>query len=536
MSRKNFVSCLTAIIIALTLVFSSTQTAFANEEADKHNVQGEKYYNEKKYDEAIKEFNAAIAIEPNTAGYHSNLGAAYLESKNYEAAITECQSAIAIEPNTALYHNNLGVAYSEFKIENYKEAISELNTAINLDPNEPLFYYNRAKIYNEKGQHEEWNIALDESKKKEIEVQEKNEEANESLFSSLKRNAGSVSERMAEQIHQIRPFTLTTYEEKYDKAMKDFMTAGKMYFNKKDYDKAKDAFNRAIIADDLVVQLHIDELNDKDEEHPVYMIAPHDNEAARDVIKGEAYFWLGEVESRLTEKNLSTWQDGIGKYDEAVRLGFVEDFVFIARGRAKYELKDYQAAVKDLTTAIEIDATHAEAYKWRAETYFNLTPPDFEKARDDFQKYLDFDGKNLDEETKAVYEDKIDKCEKAIRNNSFAEKLGIGEADIPLIMLIVVIIFDCIATSIQRRHAGNFTVRRTVIYTFIVPAVISILIVIGDVLFGIRDWMIGFFILVGIIHIIKQIQSSEITYDLNWITDDLQGVKDWIIKNLPKGR
>ncbi|MBR2519075.1 MAG: tetratricopeptide repeat protein [Selenomonadaceae bacterium] len=203
---------------------------------------------------------------------------------------------------------------------------------------------------------------------------------------------------------------------KSSEAKKDFLKAGILYLKASEYEDAAKALNDAL---------------DVDKDY------------------GEAYYWLGEVETCLTEKNLSNEQEAIAKFDEAIRLGFTEDFVYTARGRAKYAMKDYDGAIKDFDKAIEVDVNHAEAYARRGETYFTLANPDYEQAQDDFQKYLELAGKNLDEETKELYEDKIKKCENAIRSsdptekiNEAADKLGVGDVNYLLKFLIVVMILE----------------------------------------------------------------------------------------------
>jgi tetratricopeptide (TPR) repeat protein len=85
-------------------------------------------------DAAIREFQAAIGINPNYANAHYNLGNAFCRTRNMDAAIQEFQEAIRINPNDAMAHINLGAAFASRG--NLDAAIQEFQEGLRINPND----------------------------------------------------------------------------------------------------------------------------------------------------------------------------------------------------------------------------------------------------------------------------------------------------------------------------------------------------------------------------------------------------------------
>eukprot|EP00729_Bicosta_minor_P005724 gene5724-26596_t len=86
----------------------------------------------------------------------------------------------------------------------------------------------------------------------------------------------------------------------------------------------------------------------------------------------------------------------MGKHDEAQRSYSIalqlsknkSSHAFSRRASAHIELKNWQAAAKDATAALEIDGNDAEAYTARAQAYFQNE--NYEQAAADFESALNF--------------------------------------------------------------------------------------------------------------------------------------------------
>lgn len=170
--RNNLFLHLATIFIALVLVILPTQAVSANEESDKHNSQGNDYYESKKYDDAIKEYTAAIAIENDNPIYYNNRGWAYFNSSKVDEALVDFNKTIQLDPDYANAYSGRASVYlnkgetDEAKInfkraaliyidrKNYDDAEDELNSAIEADNNYGEAYYYLGLIENRRNNYQ----------------------------------------------------------------------------------------------------------------------------------------------------------------------------------------------------------------------------------------------------------------------------------------------------------------------------------------------------------------------------------------------
>lgn len=92
------------------------------------------------YEEAIKDFNKAIELNPNISEAYNNRGNAKNNLKQYEEAIKDYDKAIELNPNNLDAYNNRGSAKAI--LMQYKEAIKDFDKAIKLKDNNAQAYLN----------------------------------------------------------------------------------------------------------------------------------------------------------------------------------------------------------------------------------------------------------------------------------------------------------------------------------------------------------------------------------------------------------
>lgn len=102
-------------------------------------LQASKYLQDKRYDEAIREFNKALALDPQNTTALDYIGKINLSQGKYEEAIKSYRNWVSFQPNSVEARVALGNAYMQDK--QYQASEKEFQYAARLDPNSPLADY-----------------------------------------------------------------------------------------------------------------------------------------------------------------------------------------------------------------------------------------------------------------------------------------------------------------------------------------------------------------------------------------------------------
>lgn len=124
---------------AFTIVFKQDSKYL-----EAHHIRGYagKYF--ENYEEAIKEFDRAIELEPEYAGAYYNRGCIYREGDK-QRAIRDFTKAIELKSEYAEAYNNRGSLYAE--VGDYQQAIRDFTKAIELRPDYAMAFVNRGITY-----------------------------------------------------------------------------------------------------------------------------------------------------------------------------------------------------------------------------------------------------------------------------------------------------------------------------------------------------------------------------------------------------
>ncbi len=95
--------------------------------------------------QALADFQAAIAIDPNFTDAHMSLGNTYFKLKSYEQAIASYSSTLELDPQRDLAAFRRG--RSHYILKEYFEAIRDFSHAIELQPSNVDAYYYRGLTY-----------------------------------------------------------------------------------------------------------------------------------------------------------------------------------------------------------------------------------------------------------------------------------------------------------------------------------------------------------------------------------------------------
>jgi Tfp pilus assembly protein PilF len=153
-------------------------------EALNHNLAGVTLSKAGKADEAMAEFDRAVALAPNYASPYTNRGLIYIIRKQYPAAIQEFNISLAIDGRYALAYSSRAIANLE--LEQYDQALADLNTTTQLDPNDAEAWNNKGVAQQALGNTQEAAASYD----KALTLNPRNPEAGANKASLLGAKAG----------------------------------------------------------------------------------------------------------------------------------------------------------------------------------------------------------------------------------------------------------------------------------------------------------------------------------------------------------
>ncbi len=120
---------------------------------DVHFGLGYLYWKQKKFAEAVREFNTEIANDPQHALALTFLADSYLHEGQQDQALPLLKKAIAIRPNIATAYVDLGSIYASQKL--LPEAVEALRAAIRIDAGSYDAHYHLARVYRQLGRGDE---------------------------------------------------------------------------------------------------------------------------------------------------------------------------------------------------------------------------------------------------------------------------------------------------------------------------------------------------------------------------------------------
>ena len=118
-------------------------------QAQEHHNLGLKYYREKKYDDAVKELEQAVKLDPRNATIVNNLGFTLYRFEKYEESVVWLRKAIEIDPRRTVAYANLADAY--MKLGKTAEARQYYEKYAEMAPTSPTIEYVRKKLEELKG-------------------------------------------------------------------------------------------------------------------------------------------------------------------------------------------------------------------------------------------------------------------------------------------------------------------------------------------------------------------------------------------------
>ena len=133
-------------------IVSFTESLDLNPSSLAYSNRGSAYINVRKYDDAIADYDRAIALDPSYAMAYNNRGFAKTHKSDYDGATDDYDRAIALDPNYAAPYGKRG--FAKLNKADYDGAIDDCSRAIAIDPNNAAAYNNRGTAKAHKGDHD----------------------------------------------------------------------------------------------------------------------------------------------------------------------------------------------------------------------------------------------------------------------------------------------------------------------------------------------------------------------------------------------
>ncbi len=111
-------------------------------------LDGDKFYEMQKFDEAITAYTKAIEKNPNDFAFYNNRGVAFHAKGDYEQAIADYTKAVELNPYHFSSYNNRGAAYEDIGV--IERAIADYQKALELEPDNKTAQMNLNKILGKK--------------------------------------------------------------------------------------------------------------------------------------------------------------------------------------------------------------------------------------------------------------------------------------------------------------------------------------------------------------------------------------------------
>ncbi|CDR09784.1 tetratricopeptide repeat protein [Streptomyces iranensis] len=280
-----------------------------------HTLRGRDHRNAGRYEQALNDYNAALALDPIRKRVRFGRGATYRLMGRYDDALTDFNRAIELDPDYAVALVRRGQTYRV--MGRYGDALTDLDRAMELESNNLVAIGSRGQTYRLMGRYEDALTDFDRA----IELDPGMLWAVGSRGETY-RLMGRYEDALTDldRAIELKPDMLWAMAER-----------GETYRLMGRYEDALTDFNRAI------------------ELEPDMLWAMAE--------RGETYRLMGRYEDALTD------------FDRAIELEPDMLWAMAERGETYRLMGRYEDALTDFNRAIELDADYALAIADRGETY-----------------------------------------------------------------------------------------------------------------------------------------------------------------------
>lgn len=347
-----------------------------------------------RYDRAIADFDAALALAPRSVDARLGRGEARLGRNDTAAALADCNEALRIRPESVdAYLLRAQVSEHESQLD---LALRDLEQALALDPKNPKALFNRGWLRWSQGELEP---ALADATAA-LELDPKYGDGFV-LRTVVLRDLGDARAAQASARAGLAVFEPKTPDD--DRALAQLKSLSG------DVDGALAALDRLIVNKPLDPGAYNERGNVREQKGELELALADYRKAAELAPKAwSTHATLGSVLLRLGRPD-----EAIAAYDAALRLRPSEVSALLGRGQARLDRGDHEAALVDFTRVIDLHPDNAQALHARGDARFGMKQ--YPQAVDDYAKALEHEPANAawlaDRALAAYWNDDLDRAD-----------------------------------------------------------------------------------------------------------------------------
>jgi len=325
--------------------------------AEAHYDAGVKLQDQGHTEQAIKEFDEAIRIDPKLSDARVRRGDAYLKAGHFEKARQDYDEAVLMGYQTAQVYNQRGLAY--LNNNQHMKAMESFNLANQVGPDFGGAYYNRGLTH--------YSMVMDNPEDK---AQEMVKELDQAIHLAPTREAYVLR---AKAYSQLGEWELVVDD--LNEAIRlepgfigDYMARGDAHEALGQHENAVADYGEAIRLDPQAVRSYT-------QRSVAHRRLGQVEEAAADAehaVSLNPLFWKTHRERAIGYVNAGELEQGIAEFDQAIQLKPPHPthfaYAYISRGDTHRRLGNLEKAIEDLEAALALREV-GEAYASRALVY-----------------------------------------------------------------------------------------------------------------------------------------------------------------------
>ena len=118
-----------------------------------YNSRAKLYFNQQKYQEAMSDYNKAIALDSSAGEYFINRGAVYALTGNFQPALQDFNKGLALSPEHANGYKNRSLVYQA--LQRWEDAYKDVEKYLTMHPEDADLWYEKGRLNNIRNKYQE---------------------------------------------------------------------------------------------------------------------------------------------------------------------------------------------------------------------------------------------------------------------------------------------------------------------------------------------------------------------------------------------